>query len=104
MPWVLGALAGVGVIGGAGYAWYHLSGAKRVVDVARAGKQRYDETKGSIAEKREKAAVMSAAAKEKATNLSDRLKGRYRATASKEQDADSVDGAGGDTKEDRPPS
>ncbi len=59
-----------------------------MVDVARAGKQRYDETKVSIAEKREQAAVMSAAAREKAANLSDRLKGRYRAAkASKEQDA-----------------
>lgn len=59
-----------------------------MVDVARAGKQRYDETKASIAEKREKAAVMSAAAKEKTANLSDRLKERYRAAkTSKEQDA-----------------
>lgn len=59
-----------------------------MVDTARAGKQRYDETKASIAEKREKAAVMSVAAKEKAANLSDRLTGRYRAAkASKEQDA-----------------
>lgn len=59
-----------------------------MVDVARAGKQHYDETKASIAEKREKAAVMSAAAKEKAGSLSDRLKGRYRAAkTSKEQDA-----------------
>ncbi|KAJ3004345.1 hypothetical protein NUW54_g4858 [Trametes sanguinea] len=51
------------------YTWYHMSGAKRIVDTARATKERYDNTKAAVVEKRDairdKAAVASAPIKEK---------------------------------------
>ncbi|KAI0645468.1 hypothetical protein C8Q79DRAFT_910189 [Trametes meyenii] len=99
MPYLVGALAGVGAVGLVGYAWYHFSGTKRVVDTVMAIHQRYNEVKDTAmtaskkrALAREKAAVATAAAKEHAvsattkertTGLVDRWKQRYRAASSK---------------------
>ncbi|KAI9066576.1 hypothetical protein FKP32DRAFT_1673737 [Trametes sanguinea] len=78
MPYIVGALVGVSAIGLAGYTWYHMSGAKRIVDTARATKERYDNTKAAVVEKRDairdKAAVASAPIKEKWGDLTIRWK------------------------------
>ncbi|KAH9858406.1 hypothetical protein C2E23DRAFT_855284 [Lenzites betulinus] len=84
MPYIVGAVAGVGVIGAAGYGWYHFSGTKRVVDTALEVKQRVQEMRAVAAKKREvareQAAAMSAAAKEKTASISGRLRARYQAS------------------------
>ncbi|KAI0356258.1 hypothetical protein OH77DRAFT_246736 [Trametes cingulata] len=106
-----GALVGVGAIGAAGmsyspsvgaciaikandrpgYAWYHLSGTKRMVDTARKAKEIYEEQKAAAIEKRdagrEKAAVVTEAAKEKAAGLALRWRHRARAHGTQEQQA-----------------
>ncbi|OSD03929.1 hypothetical protein PYCCODRAFT_162725 [Trametes coccinea BRFM310] len=91
MPYIVGALVGVSAVGLAGYTWYHMSGAKRIVDTARAAKERYENTKAAAVEKREaireKALVARSSMKEKSGDLAQRWKERNRASTS--------EGAGG---------
>ncbi|KAI0329205.1 hypothetical protein GY45DRAFT_1325308 [Cubamyces sp. BRFM 1775] len=86
MPYryLIGAVAGIGAVGVAGYTWYQMSTMKRVVDGAAAAKARFNETKEAVAETREaakvKAADVSASVKEKSANIKERLR-RYRSEA-----------------------
>ncbi|KAH9895005.1 hypothetical protein C8Q73DRAFT_790192 [Cubamyces lactineus] len=86
MPYryLIGAVAGVGAVGVAGYTWYQMSAMKRLVDGAAAAKARYNDTKAVVAETHEaakvKAADVSTSVKEKSAGIKERL-GRYRANA-----------------------
>ncbi|KAI0365648.1 hypothetical protein BV20DRAFT_723536 [Pilatotrama ljubarskyi] len=95
-PYVAGALAGVGAIGLAGYAWYHFSGAKRAVDAARRTKEIYEEKKAAVIEKRdagrEKAAAVADATKEKTSRLAERWKLRSGFRTAEEKQADAPEG------------
>ncbi|KAI0823315.1 hypothetical protein BC628DRAFT_1325225 [Trametes gibbosa] len=92
MPYVVGAMTGVDVIGVASTDEYNLtvrqtwsrSGAKHMVDTTREVKQRYQQTKAVAIEKHEAARehvyAMSAAEMERTSSIADRLKQRYQAS------------------------
>ncbi|KAI8992873.1 hypothetical protein BD414DRAFT_482538 [Trametes punicea] len=103
MPgFLIGALAGVGAIGVAGYAWFHMSGAKAIVDKAKATKVRYDDAKEAVVRNREaareKAMAVTAAAKDKSTNLGQRWKESFLADRAK-NDTDITAESGRSVKE-----
>ena len=95
LPYLIGGIGGIVAVGAGGmfsteflinnlqthihhcivYAYYHFSGAKKVVDKVTAAKERYTDAKAAVVEKaggaREKLEAMKDAAKVKAAGLRD---------------------------------